>query len=76
MTKVTPRKYHNNDAEESNYYSNPQQGFIKLNFDGAAKGNLREVGIGGFFRDDKGRTLIIYTMDCDKQPTTKLSFML
>lgn len=37
--------------------------FIKVNFDGAAKGNPGEVGIGGLFRDDMGKTLRVYVMD-------------
>lgn len=64
MMKVTAGKYHNNEVEERNYCSNPQQGFIKLNFNGAMKGNLEEARIGGVFRDDRGRTFKIYVMDC------------
>lgn len=31
-------------------------GFIKLNFDGASKGNPGLAGMGGLFRDDHGKT--------------------
>jgi ribonuclease HI len=64
MMHKTARKHQTNEVEEVNHYRNPQQGFIKLNFDGAAKGNPGEAGTGGVFRDDRGRTLRIYAMDC------------
>jgi hypothetical protein len=38
----------------------PPVGFIKLNFDGASKGNLGSVGLGGAFQNDKGELLRIY----------------
>lgn len=38
----------------------PQEGFIKLNFDRASKGNLGPSGYGGIFRDSQGQTRWIY----------------
>lgn len=38
----------------------PLEGFIKLSFDGASKGNLRQAGVGGIFRDHPGTTRFIY----------------
>jgi ribonuclease HI len=36
------------------------QGFIKLNFDGASKGNPGLVGLGGVFRNEEGKILKAY----------------
>jgi len=36
------------------HYTRPPDGFIKLNFDGASKGNPGPAGIGGLFRDIVG----------------------
>lgn len=38
----------------------PHDGFIKLNFDGASKGNPGPAGYGGAFRDSRGQTRWIY----------------
>ena len=32
----------------------PQPGFLKLNYDGASKGNPRQAGAGGLFRNSQG----------------------
>eukprot|EP00253_Pinus_taeda_P028254 PITA_28254 len=41
-------------------YRKPPEGFIKLNFDGAAKGNPGPAGFGGIFRNVQGETEWIY----------------
>lgn len=41
----------------------PPASFIKLNFDGASKGNPGPTGRGGFFRNDRGEILYIYTLN-------------
>eukprot|EP00253_Pinus_taeda_P027544 PITA_27544 len=38
----------------------PSQPFIKLNFDGASKGNPGPAGFGGIFRDYKNQTRWVY----------------
>lgn len=38
----------------------PREGFIKLNFDRASKGNPGLAGAGGFFRDHKGDVILAY----------------
>ena len=38
----------------------PPEDYLKLNFDGASKGNPGEAGFGGIFRDHQGRPLLIY----------------
>jgi len=65
MTNKIARKHQTNEMEEVNHYINLQQGFIKLNFDRATKGNPGEAGTGGLFRKYRGTMLRIYTMDCD-----------
>ncbi|GLJ29202.1 hypothetical protein SUGI_0575960 [Cryptomeria japonica] len=35
----------------------PSKGWVKLNFDGAAKGNPRQAGYGGIIRNDEGSIL-------------------
>lgn len=42
------------------HFKHPMAGFIKLNFDGASKGNKGSAGFGGLFRDDQGKTRWIY----------------
>jgi hypothetical protein len=42
------------------YWTPPQEGFIKLNFDGASKGNPGSNGVGGVFSNHKGETLLLY----------------
>jgi ribonuclease HI len=41
------------------YWSPPPEGYIKLNFDGASKGNPGEAGYGTVFRDHQGHIVII-----------------
>ena len=38
----------------------PRSSFIKLNFDGASKGNPRKIGYGGVFRTCEGKILGTY----------------
>ena len=42
----------------------PLEGFIKLSFDGASKGNSGQAGVGGIFRDQYGITRFIYDDSC------------
>lgn len=58
------RKYQVREVEEIKQYRHPPQGFAKLNFDGVAKNNPGEAGIRGVFRNDRGKTLRIFMMDC------------
>ena len=45
------------DHRASIKWRSPPRGCIKGNFDGAAKGNLGKVGIGGIIRDHAGNTI-------------------
>jgi hypothetical protein len=38
----------------------PKEGFIKLNFDDASKGNIDLTGVGGVFRNHKGEVILVY----------------
>ena len=38
----------------------PLVGFVKLNLDGASKGNPRSVGYGGVFKDTTGEIIHTY----------------
>jgi len=42
------------------HFTLPGEGFIKMNFDRASKGNLWTIGLGGIFRDNQANTQIIY----------------
>ena len=57
-----------------NWYYVPPEGFIKLNFDGASKGNPGEVGFGGLFRDSQHRIKIIYETDCGYASNNEAEF--
>eukprot|EP00253_Pinus_taeda_P006333 PITA_06333 len=41
-------------------FAYPKDNFMKLNFDGASKGNPSNAGFGGIFRDSQGNTRWIY----------------
>jgi hypothetical protein len=41
-------------------WSPPQISFLKLNFDGASKGNPRKAGVGGVLRDSGGNIIRLY----------------
>lgn len=43
----------------------PPYSFVKLNFDGASKGNPGLMRGGGVFRNDRGEILYIYTLNLD-----------
>lgn len=64
MLNTSLWKHHTPNGESANCYKWPQKEFIKLNFEGAAKGNPGAVGTGGLFKDNKGKTLRVYVMDC------------
>jgi hypothetical protein len=52
----------------------PLEGFIKMNFDGASKGNLGHPGFVGVFRNEKGEILGIYAgyLGIERNNTTEL----
>ena len=58
-----PRKEsrQNKQAESPDQFNYPKENFIKLNFDGASKGNPGNDGFGGIFRDNEGNIRWIYT---------------
>ncbi|GLJ49051.1 hypothetical protein SUGI_1034820 [Cryptomeria japonica] len=41
-------------------WQRPNKDWVKLNFDGASKGNPGRAGGGGVFRDDKGNIMAVY----------------
>jgi len=47
MINGTQSKPQTREVEEISTYRHPPQGFVKLNFDEATKGNPGEAGIGG-----------------------------
>jgi len=53
------------NCESPIIFMQPQKYFIKLNFEGATKGNPEATGSRGMFRDDKGNIIRLFAMDCD-----------
>ncbi|KAH9296609.1 hypothetical protein KI387_040197 [Taxus chinensis] len=45
----------------------PKDGYFKLNFDGAVKGNPRKAGGGGVLRDSQGKFILAYFFDLGLQ---------
>eukprot|EP00253_Pinus_taeda_P004883 PITA_04883 len=71
----TKRRVHKvGKARVKDRYRNSPEGFTKLNFDGAAKGNPREAEIAGIFRDDGGKTRRVYAMDCGNPSNNEAEF--
>jgi len=60
---VCPQKYKDlvTIVNSPTMFRCPQDGFIKLNFNGASKGNPGPTGFRGIFRDHQGRTRWVYT---------------
>lgn len=59
---IYPRKERHQRAQTQSQaqFKYPGENFIKLNFDGASKGNPGLAGFGGIFRDSMGRTRWVY----------------
>eukprot|EP00253_Pinus_taeda_P012904 PITA_12904 len=59
---IFPRKERqtNPRARSPNWFSYPEAHSIKLNFDGASKGNPGPAVLGGIFRDGKGQTRWVF----------------
>eukprot|EP00253_Pinus_taeda_P031554 PITA_31554 len=59
---IYPRKERqsNPQVQSPNLFSYPGIHSIKLNFDGASKGNPGPAGLGGIFRDGKGKTRWVF----------------
>jgi ribonuclease HI len=53
----------NQTLQSPDRWSPPPSSFIKLNFDGASKGNPGPAGEGGVFRNSQGEILHIYTIN-------------
>lgn len=47
-------------TQSSGHFKHPGENFIKLNFDGASKGNPGPAGLGDIFRDNTGRTRWVF----------------
>jgi len=46
--------------KQPSHWNLPPTNVMKLNFNGASKGNLSKAGHGGIFRDQEGQSLLIY----------------
>ena len=59
---VYPRKgtQQQNRIQSPENFRYPEKNFIKLNFDGASKGNLGPASFGGIFRDSEKHTRWVY----------------
>lgn len=49
----------------------PREGWVKLNVDGAPKGNPGEVGAGGILRDSSGAVYGMFAANCGRATSTK-----
>lgn len=56
-------------------FRKPPDGFVKLNFDGAAKGNPGPAGFGGIIRNDQGKTEWIYADNGGTMTNNEAEFM-
>jgi len=56
-------KYKDPKSTTEEHWSPPQSGFIKLNYDGASKGNPGQAGAGGIFRTSQGTVCRFYALD-------------
>lgn len=73
-TNKTGKEHKASNARVEENYRNPPQGFTNLNFDGVEKGNPREAGIGGTFRNGEGEIRRAYAMDCGIATNNKAEF--
>lgn len=55
-------------------WQSPPDGGIKLNFDGASRGNPGSAGIGGVFRNQKGEILHIYYRALGESTNNEMEF--
>jgi len=55
-------------------WTRPPEGFLKLNFDGASRGNPGPAGIGGIIRNQKGETLHIYSSALGEGTNNEMEF--
>ena len=62
FSMIYPIKENKNNprAQSPNQFRYPGEHFIKMNFDGASKGNPGPIGLGGIFRDSKGKTRWVF----------------
>jgi len=47
---------------EDKVWTPPQEGFLKLHFDGSSKGNLEKASAGGVIRDSSGKIICLYVV--------------
>lgn len=52
----------------------PPTGFLKINFDGASRGNLGLAGIGGVLRDNRGEIQHIYSQSLGEGSNNEMEF--
>jgi len=57
VNEVTSFSKHDN---QKYIWRPPELGTLKLNYDGATKGNLGQAGFGGVFKNSKGEIIWIY----------------
>lgn len=63
MLSTTLWKYSARRKNSPDRWQVLQNGFIKLNFYGASKGNPGQAGIGGIFRNSHGEACRVYAMN-------------
>lgn len=56
-------------------FLHPPQGFTKLNFDGASKGNPDLAGLGGLIWDTEGKNLKVFVAACGTTTNNVADFL-
>lgn len=71
---ITMSRHQQQPNSESNSWKCPPVGGLKLNFDGASRGNPGMAGIGGIIRNHEGEILHIYCRDLGEGMNNEMEF--
>lgn len=75
IQQITKKKPQSIAIQSHTVYRKPPKGFMKLNFDGATKGNPGPTGFGRVFRNQQGETEWIYAEHGGTMTNNEAEFM-